>query len=118
MPSYRGSDRGIQRQREISDALEPAVKPRDDSSVVTGARFSRLQALLQTYLRVENLRLLGKIPEDQALRNSVDKYQPVSSLEPNAIASLALQAVCEQLLPRIQKSHKKQRLQFGPKQMR
>ncbi len=84
-------------------------------SKTPSARFSRLQALLQTYLRVENLRLLGKIPEDQALRNSVDKYQPVSSLEPNAIASLALQAVCEQLLPRIQEFHKKQGLQFGPK---
>ncbi len=74
------------------------------------ARFSRLQVLLQTYLRVKNLHLLGKIPEDQALRNSIGKYQPVSSLEPTAIASLALQAVCEQILIRIQEFQAKQML--------
>ncbi len=66
------------------------------------AHFARLQNLLQTYLKVDNLQLLGKVPRDQELGKSVSQYQPVSSLVPNADSSLALQAVCRQLLSQIQ----------------
>lgn len=61
-------------------------------------RFTRLQSLLQTYLKVSNLKLLGRIPDDPELRKSVKAYQPVTSLNPTAISSMAFEGVCGKLL--------------------
>ncbi len=62
------------------------------------ARFSRIRDLLQTYLKVSNLELLGRIPEDRELRKSVKAYQPVTSLKPGASSSIALKMACNKLL--------------------
>jgi len=67
----------------------------DDSP---NARFSRLNDLLKNYLRVSNLELLGRIPDDGALRKSVKAYQPVTSLEPMAASSKAFHLVGEKLI--------------------
>jgi flagellar biosynthesis protein FlhG len=61
-------------------------------------RFLRLQNLLQTYLKVSNLELLGRIPEDVDLRNSVKAYQPVTSLKPNSQSAKAMELICNRLL--------------------
>ncbi len=65
------------------------------------ARFSRLQSLLQTYLGVSKLELLGGIPEDEMLRKSVRACHPVASMTPRATSSRALESICEQLLGHI-----------------
>ncbi len=67
------------------------------------ARYSRIQSLLASYLGVSNLNLLGKIPEDIALRNSVKAYHPVSSLTPTSRSARALQLICNNLLKQINK---------------
>jgi len=67
----------------------------DDSP---NARFGRLQGLLQTYLKVSNLELLGRIPDDIELRKSVKAYQPVTSLMPGSSSSLAFKEVLTRLL--------------------
>ncbi len=72
-------------------------------------RFSRLQTLMRTYLRVSNLELLGEIPEDQELRLSVAKYQPVTSLSPSANAAQALRSICKQLSNQIEQQPKSSR---------
>ncbi len=65
------------------------------------ARFNRLQSLLQTYLGVPRLELLGGIPEDEMLRKSVRSCHPVASMAPRAASSLALESICERLLGHI-----------------
>jgi flagellar biosynthesis protein FlhG len=67
------------------------------------ARYSRIQSLLASYLGVSNLNLLGKIPEDIALRNSVKAYHPVSSLTPTSRSARALELICNNLLKQINK---------------
>ena len=70
----------------------------NQSDQTSDARFNRLEVLLRTYLKVSNLQLLGKIPEDQLLRQSVKAYQPVSSLNPGAESSKAFKVVSQRLL--------------------
>ena len=66
----------------------------DDSP---NARFGRLHGLLQSYLRVSNLELLGRIPADEELRKSVKAYQPVTSLTPTSPSARAFSAVGDKL---------------------
>lgn len=65
------------------------------------AKFSRLKSLLLDYLKITNLDLLGKVPDDQELRRSVKVYQPITSLKPGAPSSLALEVICSRLLKHI-----------------
>ena len=65
------------------------------------ARFSRIQSLLESYLGVSKLVLMGKIPEDIALRNSVKAYHPVTSSKPTSRSARALEMVCNRLLKQI-----------------
>ncbi|MFT4711637.1 MAG: flagellar biosynthesis protein FlhG [Candidatus Azotimanducaceae bacterium] len=65
------------------------------------ARFSRIQSLLASYLGVSKLALLGRIPEDVALRSSVKAYHPVASLTPTSRSARALELICNNLLKQI-----------------
>ena len=67
----------------------------DDSP---NARFGRLHDLLQSYLRVSNLELLGRIPADEELRKSVKAYQPVTSLTPTSLSARAFSTVGDKLV--------------------
>ena len=62
------------------------------------ARFNRIQSLLESYLGVSTLVLMGKVPEDIALRNSVKDYHPVTSSKPNSRSAKALEMICNRLL--------------------
>ena len=94
---------GEDKKQAISESIE-SLKPMvifnqaDESS---NGRFKRLQSLLQTYLKISNLQLLGQVPADKKLAGSVRSYQPVTSLDPKAPSSIALVAVyknlCQQL---------------------
>ena len=66
--------------------------------VYPNARLSRLQHLLQTYLRISNMKLLGRIPEDDELRKSVKAYHPVTSLTPTAKSSQAFRQAGDKLM--------------------
>lgn len=65
------------------------------------AHFSRIQSLLASYLGVSKLTLLGKIPEDIALRKSVKAFHPVSSLTPTSRSARALELICNNLLKQV-----------------
>ncbi len=94
------ADYGEDKKQAIYDAIEqfnPCILF-NQVDQTPNARFSRLQHLLQTYLKVSNLELLGKIPEDQAVRESVRAYQPVTSLTPKANSSLAFEQISNKLL--------------------
>jgi flagellar biosynthesis protein FlhG len=62
------------------------------------AHFNRIQSLLESYLGVSKLTLLGKIPEDIEIRNSVKVYHPVVSLKPTAPSAIAMEMICNHLL--------------------
>jgi flagellar biosynthesis protein FlhG len=67
------------------------------------AHFNRIQSLLESYLGVSKLTLMGKIPEDIELRNSVRAYHPVASLKPTAPSARAMELICNHLLRLINK---------------
>lgn len=115
---------GVIRKRDVSDINEllsiadeygedkkQAIKTSLDSfrpSIIfnqvdqtPNARFSRLQSLLESYLGISSLSLLGKIPEDIALRNSVKAYNPVTSSKPTSRSARALEMICNRLLKQV-----------------
>ena len=57
----------------------------------------RLKNLLQEYLGV-NIPLAGSIPLDEAVRDSIRRYQPIVNMKPDHDVSLALNAMCEMIL--------------------
>ena len=97
------SEYGEDRRQMIEDSiaeLNPCIVF-NQVDTMPNARFSRLKSLLLDYLKINNLELLGKIPDDPELRNSVKVYQPVTSLKPGAPASLAFEVICNRLLKHI-----------------
>lgn len=94
---------GEDRRQAINDAIaefNPCIVF-NQVDQTPNAKFTRLKSLLQEYLMITNLDLLGKIPDDNALRQSVKIYQPVSSLKPAAPSSLALEVICSRMLKHI-----------------
>ena len=57
----------------------------------------RLQNLLYEYLGVK-IPVIGSIPIDEEVRNSIRRYQPIVSMSPNHQVSLALRAISEGIL--------------------
>jgi flagellar biosynthesis protein FlhG len=97
------SEYGEDHRQLIDDAiaeLNPCIVF-NQVDTTPNAKFSRLKTLLLDYLKITNLDLLGKIPDDHELRKSVKVYQPVTSLKPGAPSSLALEVICSRLLKHI-----------------
>ena len=93
------SEYGADKQRLVEVSLEE-INPYIIFNQVSGlpdGRLARLRELLQSYLKVANLELLGCVPEDSELRKSVKAYQPVSSLNPSALSSKALASVSQKI---------------------
>jgi len=58
----------------------------------------QLQKLLRTYVGVDNLRLLGEIPVDQAVEESVAAYQPVTTYAPESPSAKAMEQITNTLI--------------------
>ncbi len=97
------SEYGEDRRQSIDNSiaeLNPCIVF-NQVDATPNAKFSRLKSLLLDYLKITNLDLLGKVPDDPELRKSVKVYQPITSLKPAAPSSLALEVICSRLLKHI-----------------
>jgi len=62
----------------------------------------QLQKLLRTYVGVDNLRLLGEIPVDEAVEESVAAYQPVTTYAPESPSAKAMEQITNTLIEVVQ----------------